>query len=265
MTITKKQIEAIAHDLMSGKNKMNRDLISEGWTFGWSTRRAALGDCSYRDKHIRLSSVYLNARTIDEQINTITHEMAHAIAYTDFNQRGHNAVWKRIHRKLGGDGQRCSKVSNPEAAVDAKYTVFFINDNQEIEVIETTNRLIKRFQPGNIENLYLRNRKAETKGKLRCVATATFKAIKADLEASKSNEAEPAPVAAPKKEKAPKKVNARGAEARKQIAEKAVATLGFANVDFEQRGKYKDWYITATVNGEKFEQRLDSFKKKNNF
>lgn len=272
MTITKTQIETIAQDLMSGNNAMGRDLISEGWTFGWSTRKAALGDCSYRDRHLRLSSVFLNARTLDEQINTITHEMAHAIAWTDFNERGHGATWKRVHRQLGGTAERCSSVSNPDALPDAKYTVFFINANDEIEVIQTTDRRTKKFQPQHIKSIYLRGRKSETEGKIRCVATATFNAIKADLEASKEPKAEvaPAPVAAPKKEEkaapAPaKKVTARGEAARTQIAAKAIATLDFTDVSFEQRGKYKDWYILATVKGEKFEQRLDSFKKKNNF
>ncbi|CAM0043861.1 hypothetical protein VPHF86_0090 [Vibrio phage F86] len=266
MTITKQEMTAIALDLMSGNNLMQRDLLAEGWVFGWSTRTAALGDCSYRDKEIRLSSKFLNARTKEEQINTITHEMAHAIAWTDFNERGHGAIWKRVHRQLGGNAERCSTVSNPEA-VESKYTVFFINANDEIEVIQTTERMTRKFRPQNIKTLYLGRRKAETQGKIRCVATSTFKSIKADHEASKASKAAPVAAPAPKKvekKAAPaKKTTARGEAARREIEAHVTATMGFSNVSFEQRGKYKDWYITATVNGNMFEQRLDAFKKKN--
>ncbi len=272
MTITKQEMTAIAHDLMSGNNLMQRDLLAEGWVFGWSTRTAALGDCSYRDKELRLSSKFLNARTKEEQINTITHEMAHAIAWTDFNERGHGAIWKRVHRQLGGTAERCSTVSNPEA-VESKYTVFFINSNDDIEVIQTTERMTRKFHPHNIKTLYLTRRKSETQGKIRCVATSTFKSIKADHEASKAPKAAPVAAPAPKKvekkvekKAAPapaKKTTARGEAARREIEAHTTATMGFSNVSFGQRGKYKDWYITATVNGQTFEQRLDAFKKKN--
>ncbi|AAQ64264.1 hypothetical protein KVP40.0195 [Vibrio phage KVP40] len=62
---------------------------------------------------------------------------------------------------------------------------------------------------------------------------------------------------------APKKTNARGAAARELVAEKATEVTGLTDITFEQRGKYKDWYIMGTdAEGEAFEQRLDVFKKK---
>ncbi|WZW73111.1 protein SprT [Vibrio phage TCU-VP03-AIR1] len=271
MTITKAEMKAIALDLMSGNNLMQRDLIAEGWSFEFSTRKAALGDCNYRTKVLRLSEVYLNARTKEEQINTITHEMAHAIAYTDFNERGHGAIWKRVHRQLGGTAERCSTVSNPEA-VDSKYVVFFENAQGELEVVQKMDRMTKRFQPVHIKSLYLKGRKAETEGQLRCVSSATFKAIKADLEAKKADNAEaakPVEPVAPKAKKTEtpkpaKKVSARGQAARDAIAEIVMTTThkGCKSVSFEQRGKYKDWYIMIELEAHTIEQRLDTFKKK---
>ncbi len=65
------------------------------------------------------------------------------------------------------------------------------------------------------------------------------------------------------KAEAPKKTNARGQAARDLVAEKATELLGLTEITFEQRGKYKDWYIMGTdAEGEAFEQRLDVFKKK---
>ncbi|ALP47414.1 hypothetical protein phiST2_0307 [Vibrio phage phi-ST2] len=271
MTITKAEMKAIAIDLMSGNNLMKRDLIAEGWSFEFSKRKAALGDCNYRTKTLRLSEKFLNARTKEEQINTITHEMAHAIAYTDYNERGHGAIWKRVHRQLGGDAKRCSTVSNPDA-VDSKYVVFFENAQGELEVVQKMDRLTKRFQPVHIKALYLKGRKAETEGQLRCVATSTFNAIKADHEAKKAENTKAVePVAAPapkaeKKAEAPKpakKVNARGQAARDAIAEIVMNTThkGCKSVSFEQRGKYKDWYIIIELEAHTIEKRLDTFKK----
>lgn len=271
MTITKKQMTDIAHDLMSGNNLMNRDLLAEGWTFEFSTRKAALGDCSYRKKVIRLSSVFLNARTKEEQINTITHEMAHAIACTDFSERGHGPVWKRIHRQLGGDAQRCSTVSNPDV-IESKYVVFFENENGELEVIEKTDRRTRKFQPMNIKYLYMKGRKAETQGKIRIVSTATFNAMKAEHDNAETvitPAATPeAKKEAPKKEnkeapKKSKKVNLRGEAARDAIAEQVMTVThkDCLNVTFEQRGKYKDWYIIIELANNTIEKRLDTFKK----
>jgi len=59
-----------------------------------------------------------------------------------------------------------------------------------------------------------------------------------------------------------KPINARGAAARDQVRVLAETNLQMSAVKFEQRGKYKDWYIMAAdVEGKEFEQRLDVFKK----
>ncbi|AGB06876.1 hypothetical protein [Vibrio phage VH7D] len=65
------------------------------------------------------------------------------------------------------------------------------------------------------------------------------------------------------KAEAPKKTNVRGQAARELVAEKATEILGMTDITFEQRGKYKDWYIMSNdAEGNAFEQRLDVFKKK---
>ncbi|AJT60896.1 hypothetical protein AVU32_gp055 [Vibrio phage ValKK3] len=65
------------------------------------------------------------------------------------------------------------------------------------------------------------------------------------------------------KTEAPKKTNVRGQAARDLVAEKAIEILGMTDITFEQRGKYKDWYIMSNDSeGNAFEQRLDVFKKK---
>ncbi|AUR85821.1 SprT-like family protein [Vibrio phage 1.081.O._10N.286.52.C2] len=266
MTITKAEMNKIALDIIGGNNLLKRDLLAEGWTFTFSKRKSALGDCSYGKKVIRLSEVYLNARTKDEQINTITHEMAHAISFTDNRERGHGAGWKRIHRSLGGDGQRCSDVSNPEA-VKSKYVAFFENSNGELEILANVDKRTRKFHPQHIHHIYVKGRKAETQGKIRLVASETFEILRS--EATQQPVREPIQkVEAKKVEKkaAPaKKATVRGEAGRLEIAAQAAAILNFTNISFDRRGKYQDWYINATVNGAEFNQRLDTFKKKHSF
>ncbi|AGN30110.1 hypothetical protein VPFG_00108 [Vibrio phage nt-1] len=268
MTITKAEMTAIANDIMSGNNLLKRDLKAEGWFFEFGSM-AALGDCHYGKKVLRLSDKYLNARTKAEQINTITHEMAHAIAYTDYSERGHGAIWKRVHRQLGGTAERTSRVSNLEA-VDKKYVVFFENDKGELEVIHKMDRLTAKFRGSRITSLYVPSRKEETQGKLRCVSSVTFNAMKANLEESRAEAktVEVKPVVKPTQKtetkKVEKKVSARGQAARDAIA-KIVTTEIYKDSTvtfYKRRPTDSIFFIKIETATDTIEQRLDVFKKK---
>lgn len=133
MKITKAEMKAIAIDLMSGNNLMKRDLIAEGWSFEFSKRKAALGDCNYRTKTLRISEEFLNARTKEEQINTITHEMAHAIAYTDYNARGQAARDAIAEIVMNTTHKGCKSVSFEQRG---KYKDWYIIIELEAHTIE---------------------------------------------------------------------------------------------------------------------------------
>lgn len=93
--------------IMADNNYMN--LLELGWNFKLDNARRRAGQCSisYIGKFISLSRILTKLHTKDEVMNTITHEIAHAI---DFEQRGtsdHSFIWAKIHKDLGGDGERC--------------------------------------------------------------------------------------------------------------------------------------------------------------
>lgn len=98
------------HMSTSEARKIAQDLIAKHWdtlahyrvTFDGAKRRA--GQCDYRKRVISLSKYLLAQRSYEESLNTITHEIAHAIVGP---KHGHDYVWSRKHRELGGDGQRC--------------------------------------------------------------------------------------------------------------------------------------------------------------
>jgi hypothetical protein len=77
-------------------------LIEWAVTFDNARRRA--GQCDTGRRTISLSKVLMAQRSHEETMNTITHEIAHALVGA---RHGHNAVWAAKHRALGGDGKRC--------------------------------------------------------------------------------------------------------------------------------------------------------------
>lgn len=75
-----------------------------GWTVKIDTARTRAGQCRPARRQISLSSYIMRQRSFEDTYNTITHEIAHALVGA---HHGHDAVWQRKHRELGGDGKRC--------------------------------------------------------------------------------------------------------------------------------------------------------------
>ncbi len=116
---------------------------------------------------------------------------------------------------------------------------------------------------GQYDKLVSTEVKAATK-KVAPVAPIEVTIAKPVTEVEVTIEVTPEPVveAAPEVTEAPKATNLRGAASREQVKTLAEDNLQMSAITFEQRGKYKDWYImSADVEGNEFEQRLDVFKK----
>lgn len=74
-----------------------------GWKIAFGNAIGRGGSCNYRTKTLRFSRVVMKHNTRAGTQNTITHEVAHAIAGPG---AGHGPEWQRVHRRLGGDGRR---------------------------------------------------------------------------------------------------------------------------------------------------------------
>lgn len=95
------------------------------------------GQCNYRRKTVSVSTWLVEHNTLEEVINTITHEIAHAISYVFFEHAGHGFIWKNIHIKIGGDGQRCytsNQVNNPY--IEQRKKGMDLNDSPISHLIE---------------------------------------------------------------------------------------------------------------------------------
>lgn len=57
-----------------------------------------------------MSSIFPPAMTDAQIMNTLTHEVAHALMGPGY---GHSASWQARHRMLGGNGKPCSGIPQP--------------------------------------------------------------------------------------------------------------------------------------------------------
>ena len=132
-----------------------------GWTFKWNNRKTAFGVCSHHNKTIQLSKFLTESQPVGEVLDTIKHEIAHALAGSG---EGHGRVWKRYCKMVGCNGKRSSKSVK---AIDMGYTW---------AMIDSTGKIVKGYlrKPNRntfmgVNQMYLNGRKAETLGTLQIV------------------------------------------------------------------------------------------------
>jgi predicted SprT family Zn-dependent metalloprotease len=78
------------------------------WSTIWGQRRNVYGRCRYKYKVIELMQPYVEQAPDEEVINTIRHEIAHALVWTKFGVTGHNDVFYQMCQRIGAIPERCS-------------------------------------------------------------------------------------------------------------------------------------------------------------
>jgi len=89
--------------LSLAKKMMNNYTELRYWSVNFNRRKRAFGICDYSKNQIELSAILVPVMTDSAIMDTIIHEIAHAL--TPGN--GHNKVWQMKCIELGGDGKRC--------------------------------------------------------------------------------------------------------------------------------------------------------------
>lgn len=83
-----------------------------GWSFGFNSARRQLGVCKEHCKRIELSRHYVLHNPAEHVVDTILHEIAHALVGT---KHGHDNVWRSMCRQLGCAPKACDRnVQMPE-------------------------------------------------------------------------------------------------------------------------------------------------------
>ena len=77
-------------------------LLSEGWTFHFDNAKVRFGSCQYASKKITLSKKITELNEETEVVDTILHEIAHAIVGP---RHGHNHHWKLTALSIGCNGK----------------------------------------------------------------------------------------------------------------------------------------------------------------
>ena len=94
----KQQAEELANSLMEVYGL-------DGWTLRLNKNKHLLGLCNYDSRVIELSAPYVLNNTVEHVIDTILHEIAHALAGRTAN---HGPVWKAQAKKIGAIPKACA-------------------------------------------------------------------------------------------------------------------------------------------------------------
>lgn len=91
--------QALAHLYMD-----RYDLRRKGWRFKYDNAKNRFGVCKYQSKVIGLSKPLTDANDQVRVVDTILHEIAHALVGPG---HGHDNVWKRMCIEIGCKPERC--------------------------------------------------------------------------------------------------------------------------------------------------------------
>lgn len=88
-----------------------------GWRFAFNRRKRALGLCRYAIRTIELSIFLVYQNGPEEILDTILHEIAHALVGPE---HGHDAVWKQKCLEIGAKPLRCGAADMPAGQWQAR-------------------------------------------------------------------------------------------------------------------------------------------------
>lgn len=83
--------------------------LKTGWRFAFDLAPARGGICRYAAKQITLSVTFCLKASKEDIIDTILHEIAHAIVGPN---HGHDEIWKTAARRIGCTAKRCHQVDH---------------------------------------------------------------------------------------------------------------------------------------------------------
>ena len=89
--------------LALAERKMAEHLDVQVWTFKWDNAKRRAGLCNYRDQTISISSYHAQVHSIDETLQVVLHEIAHALCGKD---AGHGKVWLATAKSIGYRAER---------------------------------------------------------------------------------------------------------------------------------------------------------------
>lgn len=92
-------------------------LLRDGWHFEWDRAKARAGLCSNRRKTISMSELVIAVNDEEFALDTILHEIAHALVKYKKGVKSHGKEWQEMAAKLGASTTFAADtvVGRPEA------------------------------------------------------------------------------------------------------------------------------------------------------
>lgn len=153
-------------DMMRAES-LAKKLISEhapDYRFQWHDRINHLGTCNYRHKTIKLSMSWTKKLPESQVLDTILHEIAHALAEKE-GHRGHGPIWQRHAKLLGANPSGTAHTGlNVEDIKEPKYKMVFREETVKVYYSKPTKDTYE-----SAKFMWVRGRKDETRGKLKIV------------------------------------------------------------------------------------------------
>jgi hypothetical protein len=137
-------------------------LAARGWTGDLDSAVGRFGSCSHRRKRISLSRHLVAANRDEETLDTILHEIAHALTEPG---EAHGAEWQRVAARLGA---RPDRTAPPGETTGVDGSWFLVHEGTG-EVLRTYHRRPRRM---DVAGSWIRGRRRETEGRLRIVSAA---------------------------------------------------------------------------------------------
>ncbi|MCH5284225.1 MAG: SprT-like domain-containing protein [Akkermansiaceae bacterium] len=142
------------------------------WRFEWDRAVRRLGCCKMTKRVLSLSRYYVEAylqRDADAIRRTILHELAHALAWIHFSERGHGAAWHYFCAVLGIPEEKyatkCEDFTPEHLRRRARYAL----QNADTGEIYRYYSRLPQINAARLSQSYIPGKKSSTLGKLRIV------------------------------------------------------------------------------------------------
>jgi len=127
------------------------------WSLSVDNAKRRAGICYLLEKKIAISRSHIELNEQSVVLDTLYHEVAHALAWENHRHKGHGAVWRNIVATLGGQPKATGRYTMPKT----NWVLVFKDEINE-DVVKVAERYRRNKK---IQHYEMRGR-PETRGKL---------------------------------------------------------------------------------------------------
>ena len=117
-------------------------------SIGYFDKGRAAGWAKYGPNRVEFNTS-IARQSLPMIANTVSHELAHIIAFALFQDSGHGRHWKAVHKALGGNGERCFDAAKEDVVVvRARRTMQFQYKTSTGHILNVSKTIHNRIMAG---------------------------------------------------------------------------------------------------------------------